>query len=135
SDVTWVSGYETDPFTVSPREKTELLAGWSAGLLAHPAVSHADASVYQVKECKFYTDGSTTTTQQRVRLHPALTATAVTETGFDDMRTLAPPAAPTGLGSTGGKWAGTPPLSWPSCPSCSPPSSRRRPSRPAATTW
>ncbi|HEX9040816.1 MAG TPA: TldD/PmbA family protein [Trebonia sp.] len=91
-DVTWVSEYETDPFTVSPREKTELLAGWSAGLLAHPVVSHADASVYQVKECKFYTDGSTTTTQQRVRLHPELTATAVTETGFDDMRTLAPPA-------------------------------------------
>ena len=91
-DVTWVSGYEIDPFTVSPREKVELLAGWSAGLLAHPAVSHADASVYQVKECKFYTDGATTTTQQRVRLHPELTATAVTETGFDDMRTLAPPA-------------------------------------------
>jgi TldD protein len=90
-DVTWVSAYEVDPFTVSPREKTDLLAGWSADLLAHPAVSHADASVYQVKECKFYTDGSTTATQQRVRLHPELTATAVTETGFDDMRTLAPP--------------------------------------------
>jgi TldD protein len=91
-DVTWVSAYEVDPFTVSPREKVDLLAGWSAGLLAHPAVSHADASVYQVKECKFYTDGATTATQQRVRLHPELTATAVTETGFDDMRTLAPPA-------------------------------------------
>ena len=91
-DVTWVSAYDVDPFTVSPKEKADLLAGWSAGLLAHPAVSHADASVYQVKECKFYTDGSTTTTQQRVRLHPELTATAVTETGFDDMRTLAPPA-------------------------------------------
>ena len=91
-DVTWVSAYEVDPFTVSAKEKADLLAGWSAGLLAHPAVSHADASVYQVKECKFYTDGSTTTTQQRVRLHPELTATAVTETGFDDMRTLAPPA-------------------------------------------
>jgi TldD protein len=91
-DVTWVSAYEIDPFAVSPREKVDLLAAWSAGLLAHPAVSHADASVYQVKECKFYTDGSTTTTQQRVRLHPQLRATAVTETGFDDMRTLAPPA-------------------------------------------
>jgi TldD protein len=91
-DVTWVSAYEVDPFTVSPKEKADLLAEWSAGLLAHPVVSHADASVYQVKECKFYTDGSTTTTQQRVRLHPELTATAVTESGFDDMRTLAPPA-------------------------------------------
>jgi TldD protein len=91
-DVTWVSAYEIDPFTVSAKEKVDLLAGWSAGLLAHPVVSHADASVYQVKECKFYTDGSTTATQQRVRLHPVLSATAVTETGFDDMRTLAPPA-------------------------------------------
>ena len=90
-DVTWVSAYQVDPFAVAAKEKTDLLAEWSAGLLAHPAVSHADASVYQVKECKFYTDGSTTTTQQRVRLHPELTATAVTETGFDDMRTLAPP--------------------------------------------
>jgi TldD protein len=90
-DVTWVSAYEVDPFTVSPKDKVDLLAGWSAQLLAHPVVSHADASVYQVKECKFYTDGSTTTTQQRVRLHPELTATAVTESGFDDMRTLAPP--------------------------------------------
>ena len=91
-DVSWVSAYETDPFAVPARDKVDLLAGWSAGLLAHPAVSHADASVYQVKECKFYTDGATTTTQQRVRLHPELTATAVTESGFDDMRTLAPPA-------------------------------------------
>ena len=91
-DVSWVSAYETDPFAVPARDKVDLLAQWSAGLLAHPAVSHADASVYQVKECKFYTDGATTTTQQRVRLHPELTATAVTESGFDDMRTLAPPA-------------------------------------------
>ena len=91
-DVTWVSAYEIDPFAVSPKEKVDLLTDWSAQLLAHPAVTHADASLYQVKECKFYTDGATTATQQRVRLHPELTAVAVTETGFDDMRTLAPPA-------------------------------------------
>jgi TldD protein len=91
-DVTWVSAYDVDPFAVASKEKTDLLAAWSAGLLAHPAVSHADVSLYQVKECKFYTDGATTATQQRVRLHPQVTATAVTEAGFDDMRTLAPPA-------------------------------------------
>jgi TldD protein len=91
-DVTWRSAYEIDPFTVSPKEKAELLAAWSRQLLAHPVVTHADASLYTVKECKFYTDGATTTTQQRVRLHPEITATAVTESGFDDMRTLAPPA-------------------------------------------
>ena len=91
-DVTWVSAYEIDPFTVSPREKVDLLADWSARLLAHEAVSHVDAGLYQVKENKFYTDGGTTATQQRVRLYPELTAVAVTESGFDDMRTLAPPA-------------------------------------------
>jgi len=91
-DVSWVSAYEVDPFAVSPKDKADLLATWSRQLLAHPAVTHADASLYSVKECKFYTDGATTTTQQRVRLHPEVTATAVTESGFDDMRTLAPPA-------------------------------------------
>ncbi|MGZ4432442.1 MAG: TldD/PmbA family protein [Trebonia sp.] len=91
-DVTWVSAYEIDPFTVSPREKVDLLADWSARLLAHEAVSHVDAGLYQVKENKFYTDGGTTATQQRVRLYPQLTAVAVTESRFDDMRTLAPPA-------------------------------------------
>ena len=91
-DVTWVSAYEIDPFTVSPREKVDLLADWSARLLAHEAVSHVDAGLYQVKENKVYTDGGTTATQQRVRLYPQLTAVAVTESGFDDMRTLAPPA-------------------------------------------
>jgi TldD protein len=91
-DVTWVSAYEVDPFTISPKDKVDLLAQWSAQLMAHRAVTHADASLYQVKECKFYTDGATTATQQRVRLHPELTAVAVTESGFDDMRTLAPPA-------------------------------------------
>ena len=91
-DVAWVSAYEIDPFAVSPKEKADLLAAWSTRLTAHPAVTHADASLYQVKECKFYTDGATTAIQQRVRLHPVVTATAVTDSGFDDMRTLAPPA-------------------------------------------
>src|SRR6202012_4696402 len=104
-DVTWVSAYEVDPFAVSPKEKVDLLAAWSAGLLAHPVVSHVDASVYQVKENKYYTDGSTTATQQRVRLYPQLEITAVTETGFDDMRTLAPPAGRGWEELTGTGWS------------------------------
>jgi TldD protein len=91
-DVTWVSAYDVDPFTVPPKDKVDLLGQWSHALLAHDVVSHVDASLYQVKECKFYTDGATTATQQRVRLYPQLTAIAVSENGFDDMRTLAPPA-------------------------------------------
>ncbi|KNE80575.1 MULTISPECIES: TldD/PmbA family protein [Streptomyces] len=94
ADRTWVSSYETDPFSVPDAEKTGLLAEWSSRLLAAPAVSHADASLLTVHENKFYADtAGTTTTQQRIRLHPELTAVAVDpESGeFESMRTIAPP--------------------------------------------
>jgi TldD protein len=92
-DAAWVSSYQVDPFSVSVGEKIALLAGWSAGLLAHSGINHVDASLLQVKECKFYCDGATTAIQQRVRVHPALTAVAVEAGGrFETMRTLAPPA-------------------------------------------
>jgi TldD protein len=90
-DVTWVSAYDVDPFSIPAKDKVDLLSHWSRQLLAHEVVSHVDASLYQVKECKFFCDGATTTTQQRVRLYPQLTAIAVSEDGFDDMRTIAPP--------------------------------------------
>jgi TldD protein len=92
-DVTWVSAYETDPFAIGLADKVALLADWSSTVLSHDAVSHVDAALSQVRECKFYSDGATTTTQQRVRLYPAVTAVAVTDDGrFDTMRTLAAPA-------------------------------------------
>src|ERR1700691_3721688 len=91
-EVTWVSDYDVDPFTVGVADKVALLAAWSRTLLSHPAVSHVDASLNQVKECKFYSAGATTATQQRVRLTPSVTAVAVTDDGrFDTMQTLAPP--------------------------------------------
>jgi TldD protein len=92
-DVSWVSDYQADPFGVGVAEKIALLAGWSSGLLADDRVDHVDASLLQVRECKFYSDGATTATQQRVRIHPELTAVAVQAGGrFETMRTLAPPA-------------------------------------------
>jgi TldD protein len=91
-DVSWVSSYEIDPLEVSTADKIALLADWSRQLLAHEAISHVDASLAQVRECKFYSDGATTATQQRVRCHPELTAVAVAADGsFDTMSTLAPP--------------------------------------------
>jgi TldD protein len=91
-DVTWVSAYDVDPFTIGAADKVALLGQWSRDLLARDAVSHADASLQQVRECKFYCDGVTTATQQRVRLNPSVTAVVVTDDGrFDTMRTLAPP--------------------------------------------
>jgi TldD protein len=92
-DVTWMSAYDTDPFTISVADKVALLADWSSTVLSHDAVSHVDAALSQVRECKFYSDGATTATQQRVRLYPAVTAVAVTDDGrFDTMRTLTAPA-------------------------------------------
>ncbi|WP_405797864.1 TldD/PmbA family protein [Streptomyces longwoodensis] len=95
ADRTWVSSYETDPFAVPDAEKTALLADWSDRLLAARGVDHVDASLLTVHENKFYADtAGTVTTQQRVRLHPQLTAVSVDESSgeFDSMRSLAPPA-------------------------------------------
>ncbi|MBZ6232635.1 TldD/PmbA family protein [Streptomyces olivaceus] len=95
ADKTWVSAYEIDPFTVPDAEKSALLADWSARLLAADGVDHVDASLLTVHENKFYADtAGTSTTQQRVRLHPVLTAVSVDDSSgeFDSMRTLAPPA-------------------------------------------
>ncbi|MGW4033550.1 TldD/PmbA family protein [Streptomyces sp. NPDC004838] len=94
TDRTWISSYEINPFDVADDEKTALLAGWSSRLLAADGVAHVDASLLTVQENKFYADtAGTVTTQQRVRLHPQLTAVAVDETTgeFDSMRTIAPP--------------------------------------------
>ncbi|CAM5608799.1 TldD protein OS=Streptomyces albaduncus OX=68172 GN=FHS32_003705 PE=3 SV=1 [Streptomyces griseoloalbus] len=94
AEKTWVSSYEIDPFTVPDEEKAGLLADWSGRLLAANGVDHVDASLLTVHENKFYADtAGTVTTQQRVRLHPALTAVSVDDSSgeFDSMRTLAPP--------------------------------------------
>jgi TldD protein len=92
-EVTWLSAYDVDPFDIGNADKIALLSSWSRQLLGANGVDHVDASLYQVKECKFYTDGATTALQQRVRLHPSVTAVAVAADGrFETMRTLAPPA-------------------------------------------
>ncbi|MEU0252891.1 TldD/PmbA family protein [Streptomyces sp. NPDC006184] len=95
ADRTWISSYEIDPFSVPDEEKAALLAEWSGRLLAANGVDHVDASLLTVHENKFYADtAGTVTTQQRVRLHPELTAVSVDGSSgeFDSMRTLAPPA-------------------------------------------
>jgi TldD protein len=94
-DVTWISSYELDPFSVPRAEKVALLADYSRRLLDADGVTHVTAHVTSVHECKFYANSEGTSyTQQRVRVGPALQAVAVdTETGrFDTMRTCAPPA-------------------------------------------
>ena len=95
ADAVWVSAYALDPFDVPTRDKVALLTDWSQRLLASDGVDHVQTSVAQVRECKFYADlAGTSTIQQRVRIAPALTATAVDRAagGFETMDTLAAPA-------------------------------------------
>src|SRR5436190_11680581 len=93
-DVTWVSAYDVDPFSVPEHDKEELLREYSSRLLASDGVHLTDATVMAVLENKFYADvAGTTTTQQRVRVGPAFTAVNVDRTSgaFETMRTIAPP--------------------------------------------
>ncbi|MDT7544511.1 MAG: TldD protein, partial [Actinomycetota bacterium] len=108
-DVTWVSSYDVNPYDVATADKVELFAGWSMRLLGHDDVDHVDVRLQQMLENKFYADtAGTTTTQQRVRLLPQVTATRVDPGGgFETMRTV---AAPVGRGweylTTGYDWDG-----------------------------
>jgi TldD protein len=94
-DAVYVSDYAVDPFTVPTRDKVALLTDWSQRLLASDGVDHVHTAVTVVRENKYYADlAGTSTTQQRVRTAPTLTATAVDRAagGFETMDLLAPPA-------------------------------------------
>src|SRR5919206_2065575 len=74
----WVSDYDVDPFAVPDADKTGLLTDLSERLLAADGVEHVQTSCMHVKEQKFYADtAGTRTRQQRVRIHPDLTALTV----------------------------------------------------------
>jgi len=93
-DVSWVSDYAVDPFTVPAADKIAVLGEYSGRLLAADGVDHVTASVQAVKEQTFYADSfGTSITQQRVRIQPEVEAVAVDSAAgvFDTMRTLCPP--------------------------------------------
>ena len=94
-DAVWVSDYDVDPFAVPDADKTGLLTELSEQLLAADGVEHVQAVCQAVKEQKYYADtAGTRTRQQRVRIHPDLTALTVDRStgAFESMRTVAPPA-------------------------------------------
>jgi len=94
-DATYVSAYDVDPFGVPEPEKLALLTDLCERLMAADGVDHVNASLWSVKENKFYADlAGTSTTQQRVRTWPEFTAVAVdrAQGGFETMRTIGPPA-------------------------------------------
>ncbi|MGH3830139.1 MAG: TldD/PmbA family protein [Pseudonocardiaceae bacterium] len=112
TDAVWVGDHEIDPFTVPLQEKVALLTEWSRRLLAADGVEHTEVLFQAEKEIKFYADSAgTSTTQQRVRIHPIVTATAVDRAAgsFESMRTCGPPTARGWeylTGNTGWDWDG-----------------------------
>ncbi|KGI68888.1 TldD/PmbA family protein [Mycolicibacterium rufum] len=95
-DMTWVSDYRIDPFTVPLAEKIGVLEDYSGRLLASDGVDHVSAWLHAAKEQTFYADTfGSSITQQRVRVLPNLDAVTVDAAAgtFETMRTLAPPTA------------------------------------------
>ncbi len=91
-DVTWSSAFEIDPSTVPMADKIGLLAEWSEALGRHNTVAHTTASLRAVSEQTYLADlNGTRATQHRVRMQTQLEALALSEAGFETMRTLAPP--------------------------------------------
>ncbi len=91
-DVAWTSAFEVDPTTVPMADKLGLLAEWSARLGAEDVVAHTSAHLRAVSERSYLADlNGTRATQHRVRLHAQLEVLGVTNSGFETMRTLAPP--------------------------------------------
>ena len=91
-EVNWTSSFEIDPGTVALSDKVAVLEEWSRRLLGDSGIAHVTAEVLSVGEETFLADLSgTRATQRRVRVHPLLEALALSEAGFETMRTLAPP--------------------------------------------
>ena len=96
ADVSWVSDYRIDPFSVAASDKILLLEDYSGRLLAADGVDHVSATLHAAKEQSFYADTfGSSITQQRVRVQPTLEAVTVDAAAgtFETMRTLAPPTA------------------------------------------
>lgn len=84
-----VSDYEIDPFEVPVADMVEVLKTNSALMTG---LDHTSASVECAKETVFLADlAGAGIRQQRVRIHPGYTGVKLSDDGFDDMSTLAPP--------------------------------------------
>lgn len=110
-DAVWVSAYDVNPFDVPESDRAALLADWSTALLAATPVSAVLAKCTATQENRFYADlAGTTTTQQRVRVHPqVLVAGTHPRTGsMETLRSSGPPTARGWeyLGGVGWDWAG-----------------------------
>ena len=92
-EVHWTSAFEIDPGTVAAGRQGGPARGVESPAARRTSgIAHVTAEVLSVGEETFLADLSgTRATQRRVRLHPQLEALALSDAGFETMRTLAPP--------------------------------------------
>jgi len=89
----WILPIEIDAFTKTDSEIIDFLQGWNAKVSASSIVSHIESNVGMGRDQTFYSDlVGNEISQQRDRISAALTAIHVSDSGFEDMRTCAPPA-------------------------------------------
>lgn len=89
----WTLPIEVDAFAKSDDEIISFLQNWNAKLADSSIVSHIESNVAMGRDRTFYADlAGNEISQQRDRISAALTAIHVSDMGFEDMRTCAPPA-------------------------------------------
>ncbi|HEU5485701.1 MAG TPA: TldD/PmbA family protein [Microlunatus sp.] len=89
----WASAYDLNPFDVPEAERSARMLELIDALLGADGVTHTSANLPLVQENKFFANlAGTTTSQQRIRLQPSLTAVNVGEAGFATMSSISPPA-------------------------------------------
>lgn len=91
--VSWRLPVEIDPMLVPDDQVIELLKSWHEKVAQHSIVHHVDVHAAMGKDITFFADlTGNIISQERDRTSAALTAVHISESGFDDMRTCAPPA-------------------------------------------
>jgi len=91
--VSWRQPIEIDAMAKSDAEVIDLLADWNSRVSGHEAVHHVDAHVAMGRDTTFFADlGNNAISQSRDRISAQLTTINISDSGFEDMRTCAPPA-------------------------------------------
>ena len=88
----WILPIEIDAFAKSDSEVIDFLQGWNSKVSTSSIVSHIESNIGMGRDQTFYSDlVGNEISQQRDRISAALTAIHVSDSGFEDMRTCAPP--------------------------------------------
>ena len=89
----WELPIQIDAMAKSDKEIIELLAHWNSQVSKSNVVNHVESNVSIARDETYFADlVGNSISQKRDRIAAALTAIHVSDSGFEDMRTCAPPA-------------------------------------------